>query len=285
MNVETVKRYEASGNVKKLVKALGNGDPYVRSAAARALERLRRRDAVLQLIASLESDPDDFVRKCAASALGNIRDERAIPAPRRQSDPVTHPRSVDRGESFHAAAKALARFGPLPAGDSSMEFTRFGPPDPSRIDRLAALLEVVGESFHQDALARAAQNADLGDEGWLVAAQLCAEPANPQDPNAVRVNVAGETVGYLSRSDAVRFSAALRAQGPLDCQVEIRGDRRLGAFIVAMAPLSGDAGAPDTEATPQDGSRGPNYCPECGTRVSESAKFCGECGYALASGA
>lgn len=269
MNAPDVERYEAAGNAGNLARALSNRDPevrraaclalgrvgrpkdvapltdrlvsdadgYVRSAAARALERLRSPDSVPRLVWSLQNDPDDFVRKCAASALGNIRDERAIAALQHVADPV-RPRPDVWVESHGAAVKALGRYGAsLPAGDHSMEFTQFGPGDPTRGVYEAATPEVVGESFYQDALARAASGANWGVEGRLVGAQLCAEPTNTHDPNAVRVAIAGETVGYLRRDEAVRFSAALQAQGPLDCQIEIRGEERLGVFITSLTPL------------------------------------------------
>jgi len=228
VDVPDVDRFEAKGNTRKLLKALrdrdtevrraaclslgkigdeaavspvtdrlvSDQDGYVRSAAARALERLRSASAVPRLIWSLENDEDDFVRKCAASALGNIRDERAIPALRQAADPV-RPRPDLHVDSHQAAIKALGRFGTLPAGDSSMEFTRFGPGRPVRATQKAALPEVVGGSFYQEALARVASTANWGDDGWVVGAQLCAEPSNAHDPNAVRVAVRGETVGYL----------------------------------------------------------------------------------------
>ena len=268
MNIPDVERYEAAGNTRKLLKALTSRDAevrraaclslgrvgdegvvspitdrlvedddgYVRSAAARALERLRSAAAVPRLIWSLENDPDDFVRKCAASALGNIRDERAVPALQHAADPVRK-RPDMHVESYGAAVKALARYGSLPPGDSSMEFTRFGPDQPVEVIGEAVMPEVVGESFYQETLARAASHADWGSEGWLVNAQLCAEPDNPHDPNAVRVAVGGETVGYVRRDQAPRFSAALQAQGPLECQVEIRGEERLGVVIVAFTPM------------------------------------------------
>ena len=68
--------------------------------------------------------------------------------------------------------------------------------------------EVVGEAAHVDALeAVAGGRTWAGPRHRLVSAALESEPANPHDPDAVRVRVGGETVGYLPRDDAPRFRA------------------------------------------------------------------------------
>jgi Bifunctional DNA primase/polymerase, N-terminal/CHC2 zinc finger len=69
---------------------------------------------------------------------------------------------------------------------------------------------VVGETHYADALERIG-----GGRTWVgtrtdwVTARLHREHANPDDPDAVRVDIGGATVGYLPRRDARRFHAVL----------------------------------------------------------------------------
>lgn len=71
--------------------------------------------------------------------------------------------------------------------------------------------EVVGESRHQDALERVSGGRTWrGPASPLVTAELRPEPGNPVDPDAVRVDVGGLTVGYLPRGDGTRFRPVLR---------------------------------------------------------------------------
>lgn len=57
-------------------------------------------------------------------------------------------------------------------------------------------LEVVGEASYRQNL-RSLFGADEGRRYFQ--AELCPEPDNPHDPNAVKVLIDGKTVGYLSR--------------------------------------------------------------------------------------
>jgi len=63
--------------VKSLIRALQDGDPDFRSAAAEALGMIADAEAVLPLIDALKDD-DMSVRKHAAGALAMIGDERAL---------------------------------------------------------------------------------------------------------------------------------------------------------------------------------------------------------------
>jgi hypothetical protein len=73
-------------------------------------------------------------------------------------------------------------------------------------ERVAA----VGESFYQPALL-AACGARRGEEvGFECIAVLVAEPENPYDSNAVRVEVEERQVAHLSRADAVAYGAVVR---------------------------------------------------------------------------
>ena len=85
-----------------------------------------------------------------------------------------------------------------------------------------------------------------GEGGWLVAAELRADPENAYDPEAVAVVAvaSGGTIGYLRRDYAAGLSRKLRLEGPMPCMVEIRGARRLAA---SMVTLGAAPGAPETD--------------------------------------
>jgi hypothetical protein len=96
------------------------------------------------------------------------------------------------------------------------------------------LVEVVGESYRQDALRRVAAIATDGvpfldelsgrprkiaeeeDRGWFRAVLVC-DPSNEHDRNAIAVHADGVGhIGYLSRDDAVDYQpvfAALAGRG------------------------------------------------------------------------
>jgi hypothetical protein len=74
-------------------------------------------------------------------------------------------------------------------------------------------VEVVGESAHQSALEAIAGGRTRDSARKHVDAVLILEDDNKYDPNAVRVEVAGKTVGYLSREDAPAYRAHLAALG------------------------------------------------------------------------
>src|SRR6266508_3866993 len=71
---------------------------------------------------------------------------------------------------------------------------------------------VVGESNYQAALEHAAGGRTPdGCATSLVAAALVREPRNRYDGNAVRVDIAGQVVGYLPRTDAPRYHQLVTA--------------------------------------------------------------------------
>lgn len=71
-------------------------------------------------------------------------------------------------------------------------------------------LEVVGESFYQDALWRLCCGT-VGDRvRFGIVAVLVPEPANAYDPNAIAVQVNGEVVGYLRRATAQEYLPGLK---------------------------------------------------------------------------
>ncbi|MCW3001770.1 MAG: hypothetical protein JWQ20_1068 [Conexibacter sp.] len=71
---------------------------------------------------------------------------------------------------------------------------------------------VVGESFHQDALAATAPLARPGEEGRpMFRAVLLAEPDNPYDANAIAIHSAAGKVGHLSRGEALDYAPVMAA--------------------------------------------------------------------------
>jgi hypothetical protein len=82
-------------------------------------------------------------------------------------------------------------------------------------------VEVVGEGFRQDALAAIAGPKQPEGKQMLVGATLRREPTNAHDANAVRVEVMGTLLGYVSRALAEVLSPAIeRACGGI---LEARG--------------------------------------------------------------
>lgn len=71
-------------------------------------------------------------------------------------------------------------------------------------------VEVHGESHYQRALERAAGGRSDHGAHFQCAARLIREPTNRYDPNAVRVEVQGQTVGYVSRDDVEEIQPMLQ---------------------------------------------------------------------------
>ncbi|HJQ12594.1 MAG TPA: HIRAN domain-containing protein [Gemmatimonadaceae bacterium] len=87
-------------------------------------------------------------------------------------------------------------------------------------------LACVGESHYQNALEQICGASSARENPVL--AHLCLEDTNPYDPEAVRVDVNGSTVGYLSRQDARAYRELMAAAGyadTLECRAVIRGRR------------------------------------------------------------
>jgi hypothetical protein len=117
--------------------------------------------------------------------------------------------------------------------------------EPQRVKQRAAILDpaarvvnLVGESHYQDALARLGG----GSHGGGVrqpdhVAGFLPEPTNPVDPEAVQVQIDGQVVGYLARADA-------RAYRPLIDRLAANG-LRLGchARLVGGWDRDGERGS------------------------------------------
>ena len=76
--------------------------------------------------------------------------------------------------------------------------------------------DIVGESHYQDALEPICGGRTEEGAEHLTEAVLVLEDTNPYDKMAVRVDINGETVGYLSRSNARAYRAQLRKLGHPD---------------------------------------------------------------------
>jgi hypothetical protein len=91
-------------------------------------------------------------------------------------------------------------------------------------------VEVVGESFHQDALEEITGGKTENSIYLPVTAMLVPEPNNPHDRNAIAVEIEGKPVGHLSREGASAYSKLakqlLRRSAVGSCAAEIRGGWR-----------------------------------------------------------
>lgn len=74
-------------------------------------------------------------------------------------------------------------------------------------------VEVVGESAHQSALEAIAGGRTRDSARKHVDAVLVLEDDNKYDPGAVRVEISGKVVGYLSHEDAPAYRARLATLG------------------------------------------------------------------------
>lgn len=73
--------------------------------------------------------------------------------------------------------------------------------------------EVVGESRYQDVLLRICGGRTENGHRLQCAAELAEEPANRNDPNAIKVMIGGRQIGYLARHEAARYRTALHKAG------------------------------------------------------------------------
>lgn len=90
------------------------------------------------------------------------------------------------------------------------------------------LVEVVGESHHQDALLTiSGGQRHYGGVELEAVAELVPDPDNPFDPDAVEVDIDGMVVGHLARDDARLLRPlvddSLTRHGRATCRATIRG--------------------------------------------------------------
>jgi hypothetical protein len=74
-------------------------------------------------------------------------------------------------------------------------------------------IDIVGESHYQSALERIAGGKDRDSAELECTATIVLEDSNPHDGNAVRIDIAGQTVGYFPRDDAKTYRCVLAKAG------------------------------------------------------------------------
>ena len=88
-------------------------------------------------------------------------------------------------------------------------------------------LDIVGESKYQKALETICGGRKDESQERIVQAMLILEDDNPYDRNAVRVDIQGKTVGYLSRENAKEYRKRIKEAGHPDisalCSAKIVG--------------------------------------------------------------
>lgn len=110
-------------------------------------------------------------------------------------------------------------------------FLRGGEPSRVETGRLSGpgLFEapIVGESHYQTAIERLCGGRSAESAEKYVDAVLVLEDSNPHDSMAVRIDIDGTTVGYLSRADARSYRQRLQEAGHSRltgvCSAVIRG--------------------------------------------------------------
>ena len=90
-------------------------------------------------------------------------------------------------------------------------------------------VEVVGVSRRQHAIAAVVEAHGRSGRTVTIDALLVLEPENPHDANAVRVEIEGAHIGYLSRENALRYRADLAAAGSPAATVQCKA-RIVGGF-------------------------------------------------------
>lgn len=96
----------------------------------------------------------------------------------------------------------------------------------------AFAVDVVGVSRRQDALAGIVERRGRSGRTVTCDALLVLDDANPHDANAVRVEIDGALIGYLSRDNARRYRADLAAAGQPRADVRCKA-RIVGGFETA----------------------------------------------------
>lgn len=112
------------------------------------------------------------------------------------------------------------------------------PPSSPRVYPGVQPLEVRGESYRQDALARVVGGKTQDGHATPVVAVLRPEPTNPYDTNAIAVLINGTKVGYVNKDDAAQLHRSV-------ADLEIRTGRPValnGTIVGGWDHGNGDEG-------------------------------------------
>ena len=120
-------------------------------------------------------------------------------------------------------------------------------PPPSQIGSIsgpnAFAIDVVGESFYQDALSTICGGKTSAGHNKVAVAILIHEDDNPEHAMAIRVDIDGMTVGHLDRKNAREFRQMMTQAGhagrTIVCNAKVvggwhRGERGSGYFGVKL---------------------------------------------------
>ena len=121
------------------------------------------------------------------------------------------------------------------------------------------------------------------------------EPTNPHDPNAIRIDVDGNFVGYVKRGSTGRIRNLLNTPG-----VSVRAEVYGGPYRYVYVDDNGNAnamysdspfgcmytftvpgGGSQRQSASTSGGRAAKFCRHCGEPIEASAKFCTSCGQPL----
>lgn len=134
-----------------------------------------------------------------------------------------HRRPRDRHLDFAQAAR-LRRVDRRPRSHLQTGRDRRGPLAPGCKKVIQGPpLEVVGESFHRDAIEGFLGRSPDGHSA-IVDAVHALEPSNPFDPHAVAVSVGGRVVGYRAKADAAAWRPVLAWYAERGITPVARGD-------------------------------------------------------------
>lgn len=137
-----------------------------------------------------------------------------------------------RGKNSASTRVSHARPLSAKAGMQSPVAIGFHWPSTGRFD-----FEVVGESFHQEAIYSQFQIQNEIEDGGKLLAFLVPESDNPHDDMAIAVLINDEPVGHMSRDDARSFRRRLALKGlagaVTSCDVLIVGPNRHSRSVLA----------------------------------------------------
>ncbi|MDD4073434.1 MAG: HIRAN domain-containing protein [Desulfobacterales bacterium] len=117
---------------------------------------------------------------------------------------------------------------------------------------------VVGVHYYQEALQRICNNRRENGVPIYEQATLVPENDNPEDANAVRIDIEGETVGYLSRRKAAIWRGKMiseNSSGTVKCPAQIFWDRNYVAEGSYWLLLDIDLSLPDSKIEPGSAGR------------------------------